>query len=109
MDFDENGNVLDGVGDTSTASPGQDYVYDPFTGLPIADPSGILRSQGYETQAVDAPTEIAHNVSTYVADSVSNLFSALKLVALGAIVIVVLEAKAEVNRVLPTKSKRRRK
>jgi hypothetical protein len=80
------------LGDTSTPAAAVDYVYDPFTGLPIADPSGSLQQSGYET----VPADAALAVGNAAAAGVKNLFSIFKIVLVGGLIVggVVVAAEA---------------
>lgn len=63
------GSLGDGASGAWDETPPQGYVYDPFTGLPMADPSGVLQSQGYPTSPADTATVIGENTTQAVKDT----------------------------------------
>jgi hypothetical protein len=73
------------------AQPRQDFVYDPITGMPLADPSGSLQAQGFEKMPADAALAIGNNVAA----GVGNLFGGLKLLLYGALGLGALFIVAE--------------
>lgn len=133
MTYDEDGNAVpDGMhglgsgasGDwESGIAPTYNYVTDPYTGLPMADPSGVLRAMGYETSPADTVQKIventgnaaahaaeeAANIARDISDNAAKLGAALftggKWLVAGIIGIAVIEAVTAGRSVLP---KRRR-
>lgn len=49
-----------------------DFVYDPITGMPIADPSGELRASGYETAPAEAVSGAVKRTLDYLTQGMSD-------------------------------------
>lgn len=80
--------------DDAAPPPRQDFVYDPITGMPIADPSGVLQGQGYEKMPADAALAIGDNIAA----GVGSIFTGFKWVIYGALGLVALVALAEASK-----------
>lgn len=76
-------------------APQQNFVYDPFTGLPIADPSGVLQQSGYETAPVDTSVVIGDNIVHAVEDTAALLTKGIKYAIYGAAALAVFVVLAE--------------
>lgn len=79
-----------------------DFVYDPFSGMPIPDPSGELARRGYETSPADAAKQIGENVETAVAKAATSVFTGLKILVVVALVVGAIIIVAQARRALGT-------
>lgn len=76
------------------------YVYDSITGMPIADPSGSLQSSGYETKTADAALAIGNEAAAAVKTGIGYLFSGLKILVVGAVIVAGIVVVAETKKAL---------